>query len=631
MRQPTGSPFFLYLWRKKSYNRAVPICPRCNATIHTGAEDQCPVCGYSLERANRVFGAEPMIFHRVHDEAGALTHQERQDLLRVLEDMERNIPPIALCIYITAHGQVQEFRSHAHWVLNHARIYHPSFGRREKSRAIEDADLKERQPGEAPHEPQAPPTTLVGMLSNWWQRLRSSVRDALHPYPPPVKQEWMLMLVLDVQLEMACFTWGYMLDPYVNPDSINSCIIGARLHFRERAMAVGLRKVMKAAVNQIASQSHRVNRHMTRVPGPLMLAVSASVGLLLSAPMEAQVVALLPDEDVAEEVEDDTPAVKPTAAPPVAPGAPASYTAAPRWADGDYRHLLSGELSGCYRMLRTDTPPRSSQPEPPPRSATPKQVPENDAKISKHYYRDYTQPDKRGIIDPQRLLSNVEHADVEHTLRTLNAHAPYRMYVAVFKQGQEVPLELAAGALVRSVAQPGEYAALLMYGLGDTPKVELGFHEIRLSDEDRLAWVDRVRQVALRRGGVEGLMAAAKELHTCLAPVAAELPPLTQQTAGHLPLIPIEMRDEDEADEVTFKDEIRMALQDPDLLPGLATTLAIMALGGLAGLCFWLRRRSGHLFKSEPDIRLASPFGAGVSRNVSYLEGKEVQKASRGI
>ena len=37
---------------------------------------------------------------------------------------------MALCVYITDHGRLRDLRPHAHWILNHARIHHPSFGKR---------------------------------------------------------------------------------------------------------------------------------------------------------------------------------------------------------------------------------------------------------------------------------------------------------------------------------------------------------------------------------------------------------------------------------------------------------------------------------------------------------------------
>ena len=606
----------------------MPICPRCNTAIHAGAETQCPACGYSLLRANAIFGDQEVLFQRVLDRAGVLTHMERQELVKALEDMERNLPPIALCIYITNDGRSQDMRAHAHWVLNHAHIHHPSFGRREKMRAIEDADFNELRPGE---ERETPPAKRTG----WWQRLRASLRDIMHPYPPPVRSEWMLILVLDVQLEVACFSWGYMLDPYINPDSINSCIRSARLQFRERAMVVGLKKVMKAAVSRIAAQSHAVNRRMRRSAqaGALVL-LAGAMALSVPAPLPAQApaapAAATPwsEDELAEEAEDDA-APAPAAATPAPAsqvtdsGTAATAGGAPRWSAADYRHLLSGEFQGAYKMLHSAP---SAAPARMPAAAGPRPAPESDTKVPKHYYSEYARATKSGLIDPQHLLSSVRREDVEYTLRTLNAHSPYRLYLAVFKQGQELPLELAVGSLVRSVAQPGEYAAMILYGLGDSPQVELGYHEISLPEQERLAWLERVRSAALQRGGggIEGLLAAAHELHACLAPVAEQLPPLTRQSAVHVPLIPLQMREETDAEEPTFKDNLRLLLANPAVQPVLMWVLGILGALGLLGAIIWLHRRSGRLYKTQPDIRLASPSGAGVSRNVRYLEGKNM-------
>ena len=99
----------------------MPICPKCSATIHRGAEDACPACGYDISQADEIYGEGLVEFTRVVDAAGALTHQERSELMHALEQMERKIRPVALCIYITDVGQAQELRTHAHWILNHAR------------------------------------------------------------------------------------------------------------------------------------------------------------------------------------------------------------------------------------------------------------------------------------------------------------------------------------------------------------------------------------------------------------------------------------------------------------------------------------------------------------------------------
>ncbi len=588
------------------------------------------MCGYSLKRAEGVFGEGMLEFTRVVDEAGALMHSERLELMRALEDMERNIPPVALGIYITSHGQIKDFCPHAHWALNHAHIHHPSFGRREQVRAIEDAELVEGRRGEnLPVEPN-------NALMAWWEGFRSRLRDWVHPYPPPVKKEWMLLLVVDVQLEVACFSWGYMLDPYINPDSINSCIIGARLYFRERAMAVGLRRVMKAAVTQIASSSHRVNRRMRK--SLLLRGESLALAAVLAGTSAfGEPVPIPPQQDdaPAEEVEEPVadapertkePAPEPTA--PV-PNRSATATTQPQWDEEEYRHLLSGELQGCYKLLVDPQAPQSPVDDSSPQTGKSRA---DEARIPKRYYREYTQAGRDGIVDPQGLLSTVERADVEYALKALNAHSRYKLYVGLFKAQQEIPMEVSAGTLVRAIAAPGEYAVLLLYGMGDNPRMEVGYHEITLNDSDRHKWQEQAQLEARTGGsGVSGLLAAAQSLHQSLEPATAALPAREQRTSMQVPLIPMEMREDESAEEVTYKDEFLMLMENPYMRPIVRGFGILAILAALGGVVFWLRRRSGHLLKSTPDVRLSALYGSGVSRNVHYLEGREAKKAQRII
>lgn len=668
----------------------MPICPKCNTTIHTGAEDLCPACGYSLQRADRVFGANQVEFTRVVDAAGVLTHHDRMDLLHALEDLERNIPPVALCIYLTDHGNIQEFRSHAHWILNHAHIHHPSFGKREQARAIEDAELTERKPGEPrPADEEKQP----GWLGQQIQRIRHYFRNALHPLPPPARQEWMLVLTLDVQLELACFSWGYMLDPYINPDKITSCIIGARLQFRERAMVAALKRVMTQAVRQIAVASHGVNKAMRRSNVPsrrAMAPMAALLGLALLAaapagyaapsdsnrpaarksaakkaaakpqatkrakparakasskpaakptpkPAPAPIGNLdLRDDDFAEEVEPGQASPPPPAAPAPtakepaasAQGAAATYAAAPRWTDADYRLLMSGKLAGCYNLL---LPPRTAAA--PATAARPsrQENEESDTRVLGRYCTLYSHPEQAAdLYDPQLLLSDMERGDVAHLLREINAHAPFRIYVSLFKAGQEIPSELAVSTLVAAASQPCEYAVMIQYSLGDDPVLDLGYKEISPTDEQRRQWVLRARQAAQTHGGgVEGLLAAIRQVQADIMPLSAGFRPITPESAGKARLIDLPMREKAAPPAPSGREKMMQALASPVLQPFLYALAAFLALGSGAVALFLHFRHSGRLLDSSPDYRLSSPYGAGVSRYVRYLEGKEAAKEKK--
>ncbi len=580
----------------------------------------CPACGYSIEQANKMLGEGQVEFTRVVDAAGALTHQERLELMRALEQMERRIRPVALCVYITDVGQADELRTHAHWILNHARIHHPSFGKREQLRAIEDAELRERRPGES--RPAQEPE------QNWfartWTALREFVMDALHPLPPPVRHEWMLILVLDVQLEMACFSWGYKLDPYIDPDRINTCIKSAQLQFRERATVTALKKVMRKAVRRIAVAARSKNPILRRMQKMSILA--GALGLLPSS------------NALATEA--------PTAPPPAGTqaAAPAATDGMPHWRAEDYRHLMAGELLTGYtslfppkptpeeikaeeerkKELRRQQRELQRQRKLPVQTSRPLEKPEeSDTRVLGRYCEIYTRPPHgSGLNDPQGLLTTVEREDVEHVLRTLNANARFRIYVAVFKGGQDIPSELAVDILVTATAQPCEYAVLMRYPIGNPAGIELGYQEIKPEEPRRHEWLQKVRSAA-DDGGADGLMSALRCLSKLITPLSENFTPVTAAAGGKTGLISIDFKENTKPKKRSIKDRIQELYDNPLFVPMVAYPLGI--IGGLAALWFifnWLRT-SSKLVESESDLRLSSPYGAGVSRYVRYMEGTE--------
>ncbi len=617
----------------------MPICPRCSATIHAGADDQCPACRYNLQVANDLFGEAQVEFTRVVDSAGILTHPQRQELLEYLENLERDIPPVALCVYITDDGAAKDFRLHAHWILNHAHIHHASFGRREKDLALDDAELRLRIRKDAAEDDALPPEPEP-LRAGWLTRIRNYLRDALHPnLPPPVQQRWMLILVLDVQLECACFSWGYQLDPYINPDSINSCILGAKFQFRERAILTGLKLVMKKAARQIAASTHRVNNHLRRTGRLKSLGAALAASLMLAAaaePCAAQAAPpALPADDVAEEVapeaatpapaEGDAPAAAQPATPAPAPepGSPATYAAQPRWEDGDYRHLMAGELANAYSLLfpPADTPRAET------RFRTPSSSRESDRKIPTHYHAAYKTPPANGLIDPQGLLTVEEARDVVHVLRELNANGRYRIHVAVYRAGQQLPPELSVHHLTQSSGKDIEYVTLILFPLGNAQMLDLGYRRMEPTDEQRHAWLRRVRDAAAPEGdGVESLLLAIHEVCSIITPLSHDFLSSNPEPTTKLDLVNIDIEPIEKEKKVPVKDIIKAYILDEANHPLMITVASLILFLAAAVTTFMLMRRTGTLLESREDARLSSPYGAGVSRHVRYLEGKEAPR-----
>lgn len=606
-------------------------------------------------RADDIFGNRRVEFTRIVDEAGALTHSARMDLMRELEDLERKLPPVALCIYITDHGQVQHLRTHAHWILNHARIHHPSFGKRELHKAIEDAEIRELRPGEQrPQEEKQP-----GFFKNLFTNIGNALRDIFHPYAEPTRQEWMLILVLDVQLEMACFSWGYMLDPYIDADKINTSIVEARLQFREREMVTALKMVMKKAVHLIAANGHKVNRALHRAdmlrrrpispgrPGATaaLLATLASLSFLSAAPLQAQDTP--PPAPQPQQAAPSTP-VPQQAEQPTATPAPASQPqraeGVPYWHDSHYRLLMSGELETGYTGLfpppaddKEETKAQKTKKKPARRNSRSRNSADDDAKeesdtyVPHRYLAQYTHSTPHGLCDPQNLLSTAQRDDIIHTLREMNVNAPFKLYVALFKAGQEIPAEMTPATLASGASRPCEYAAMLIYPLGEPAKIDLGYVEIKTEDEFRSNLLEKVRMAAATAGdSTEGIMAALRTMQAEIQPLAKDFLPITAETVSHAPLIPIEYRPTEQKPEESFRDKMSMAMKDPQNLPFLFIGLGgiLIAIVILIYFRYW-HHKSCTLHKTQPDLRLSSPYGAGVSRYVRYLEGQEAGKEKR--
>ena len=79
----------------------------------------------------------------------------------------------------------------------------------------------------------------------------------------------------------------------------------------------------------------------------------------------------------------------------------------------------------------------------------------------------------------------------------------------------------------------------------------------------------------------------------------------------------------------SIKDRIEEMINNPVIVASVVYPLGtILSILGIWWLLSWLRS-SSKLVETEADIRLSSPYGAGVSRYVRYLEGTEADKEKR--
>ena len=346
---------------------------------------------------------------------------------------------------------------------------------------------------------------------------------------------------------------------------------------------------------------------------------------------DAPIATNLVNDDIAEEVEDDVPEVDVEDTPPPAVAREAdaaSFDSAPRWKPEHYALLMKGSLQTGYTALFPAKGEAAPSPYGTGGSSRPAPAEESDSAVLAKYCGEYTKPSPAGLIDPQGLLSTMERDDAEHVLRELNANGRFRIYAAVVKAGQEMPQELAVGTLATAVAQPCEYAVLMLYRIGAPAALELGYQEIKADDNQRHEWLDKVRAAAAEQGsGVDGLLAAMRQVSANMAPIAATFTPITPENTSKAPKLDIQYKQVEEEKEPGLKEKLAEALKDPEnasLLPFLGALAAVLFFAAI--VIFYRRHHSPELLNTTPDWRLSAPYGAGVSRLVKYLEGKESEK-----
>ncbi len=687
----------------------MPICPQCASEFHTLAYDQCPSCGYSLNLCDQVYGDGYFDLTRVKDPAGALKQSDIVRLNHYLESLEKRIAPVALVVYLTDQGQSSCFSQHAHWALNHGKINHPSFGKRSQRRAAAPSPHAIRlrhQPAQS--EALFISTEKTTRLSRLWSRVKSSFYRSL----PPVEQRWVLMLVIDVQLQAACFSWGYMLDPYIKAQQLDKCIKDNRLKFRELSLYASIKHVMKRAVSYLASHAVDVNAQLRHdqvilAPAPELgtdphlrqqatsklvfdvdEAKRAHEALILEQErlareqeklLQAQELHRREEARLAEEAERrgvlrewkrEYPLGSTSAAPAEPETSETSEASQPPEAQQSTRlhaallplALLSlGTLStigtlGIVDPPDTATPPTSSSPLLPLTPPTPwrgedieglyhnqqaarylqalptshLRSPNTSSSLASNVVlRDYQLVEhiRRSdlyLIDPHMLLTRHDRQQLEQRLQQIHAQSPYSVYVIIHARAQVVPERLLPTQLLSSAGKSGDYAVMIQYHLDQQIPLELDYSLIELSEEERVDILRRLRLAASQKATDCGaIMAVLDSLQEQLSAPSRLWDVDAERSRKVLPKLAIAWQSKPE-----FKRERRFSLSrylgSGDI--GALGWGIISLIGSIAGYLLlrrWYRYRC-ELYPTKADERLSSPVGAGVSRQIRYLEAHEI-------
>jgi len=602
----------------------MPICPLCMTTIHVGAKSRCPSCGYALPQAEEKFSARSLRLMPVVDEAGMLTLSELQKLTKALLAMERRIRPAVLSVHITNHESRESFSYYSHFLLNSALIYDPSFGARgavnaaqkvkeSEARKLEKQKLTRPKDGDVENFLESDGDVSIdedasiarddssaaawirkslkyadtSLMKPIWRRAVEALNARLKGLFSPtvadsVRQDFMLILVIDVQLEMACFSWGYMLDPYINPTKINDCIREASLDFREFDMAHAIMKVMRLAVSQITTDAGAVNYRLRMIKKRQKRAAAMARAARLSQWLIFALCAgllLFSSRNISAQ---DAPL--------------ASVSPADILGRSESMMLFpSGKPSALALPSRGES----------------LQV------FTEDVQRAYLRPKHEGgfVVDPRFLLNTMEQSELDIFLELIAQKIPYQIYVAIFNRDDLIPDELEARALLVEHAPASEYALMIKFPLGHAAGISFALQGMESQAGESEACLQAMQQAAaLYSAPLDAIKAAVRESLRSMETAHLSFKMLDAKS----PLLHIDFTKELENDEMGTKEKLLLVLENEEyrLYYYIFGSLVLCLSGLFLFRAFWCY--STRLETSEADVRLASPYGAAVSEPVFY-------------
>ncbi len=256
-------------------------------------------------------------------------------------------------------------------------------------------------------------------------------------------------------------------------------------------------------------------------------------------------------------------------------------------------------------------------------------VPEVKGEEMLHAYRS---GDKQQYLrDPQLLLTTMERELLEARLQQFNELRHYRVYVNVFApmQAQEAE-QLPHDRLFSTLCSPGEYAILIQYHVGQQPAMQLDFQHIALSPEERAQLLSQLREAALPYAhDLNALREVLLLLGQRLDPLSdqwesGEQAQLTQLAEADIKLPEVAKP----AVRQSQLEKVESIMAEVRITPMVWLAISFVSCILLYLVGRWLRRLRVTLKDTKPDYRLSSPYGAAVSQQIYYMQGKEAQRES---
>lgn len=324
---------------------------------------------------------------------------------------------------------------------------------------------------------------------------------------------------------------------------------------------------------------------------------------------------------------------------------PAQDLPALKWSAKDQQSLMRGTWwdrnAPLLPPVDAAVSPTAGAPGPPADADSPAvdPVPEDFTDVNEYFLPEYIRT-TTGLIDPQKLLAEVERNDVIELIRLIKSRYNVNLFVSIFAAGQKVPPSVNAPTIARQIFRNRERNLLLHFHMGDIKSAQIALDpdlSAQLGDAGRRDLLYQVKQDASRfTNPQDELIAAMISLaHRTEANIAAapkpSLPALEPDNPESIPEANITILETEEAPESHVHAMIK-AWMSFALANVAGIILHVSALVSFIVLWLvWKNKRVVRLLPSEPDKRLGAPNGAAQSRPVNYCmqEGRHPDSIGR--
>lgn len=127
-------------------------------------------------------------------------------------------------------------------------------------------------------------------------------------------------------------------------------------------------------------------------------------------------------------------------------------------------------------------------------------IPEDFTDVNEYFLPEYIRT-TTGLIDPQKLLGEVERNDVIELIRLIKDRYNVNLFVSIFAAGQKVPPSVNAPTIARQIFKDKERNLLLHFHMGDIKSAQIALDpdlSSHLGDTGRRDLLYQVKQDASR-------------------------------------------------------------------------------------------------------------------------------------